>query len=92
MGSLAFSSGQKVTNQPDLPYNQTVEQSWTIILEPCKEGGFTARIAEVPGAISEGKTEEEAREMVMEALHEILELRREQALANKKPGAVIFST
>jgi len=30
----------------------------TVIFEPAEEGGFTAYIAEVPGAISEGETED----------------------------------
>jgi predicted RNase H-like HicB family nuclease len=30
----------------------------TVILEPAEEGGFTAYFAEVPGAISEGETED----------------------------------
>lgn len=43
----------------------------TIVFEPAEEGGFTAFIPEVPGAVSEGETVDEAREMVLEALHEL---------------------
>ncbi|RYG96763.1 MAG: type II toxin-antitoxin system HicB family antitoxin [Alphaproteobacteria bacterium] len=43
----------------------------TIVFEPAEEGGYTAYVAEVPGAISEGETIEEAREMVLDALREL---------------------
>lgn len=56
------------------------------MFEPAEEGGFSAYVAEVPGANSQGETIEEAREMVLEALHELLIYRREKARA--KPSAV----
>jgi antitoxin HicB len=43
----------------------------TIVFEPADGGGYTAFIPEVPGAVSEGETIEEAREMVLDALHEL---------------------
>jgi predicted RNase H-like HicB family nuclease len=46
---------------------------FTIVLEPAEEGGYTAFIPEVPGAISEGETVEEARENVLDALRELTE-------------------
>ena len=51
----------------------------TLVLEPAEEGGYSAYIAEVPGANSQGETQEEAKQMVLEALHELLEYRREKA-------------
>jgi predicted RNase H-like HicB family nuclease len=51
----------------------------TFVFEPAEEGGFSAYVAEVPGANSQGETIEEAREMVLEALHELLQYRREKA-------------
>ncbi len=61
----------------------------TLVFEPAEEGGFSAYIAEVPGVNSQGETIEEARAMVLEALQEILEYRREKALS--RPGAVVES-
>lgn len=52
----------------------------TIIFEEAEEGGYTATIAEFPGAISEGDTIEEAREMVLDALKELMAARREIAI------------
>ena len=47
----------------------------TIVFEPDEDGWVVASIPEVPGANSQGRTREEARENVIDALHGILELR-----------------
>jgi predicted RNase H-like HicB family nuclease len=39
---------------------------------PDEEGWIVARILEVPGAISQGRTREEARENVLDALRTVL--------------------
>ena len=54
----------------------------TIVYEPDEEGWIVASVPEVPGALSQGRTREEARANVINALHGILELRfGEHALA-----------
>lgn len=50
---------------------------YTVILEPQEEGGFTARCLELPGAISQGETKEEALENIKEAIELVLEVLRE---------------
>ena len=40
--------------------------------EPDEEGWIVARVVEVPGAISQGRTREEARENVLDALRLML--------------------
>jgi predicted RNase H-like HicB family nuclease len=40
--------------------------------EPDKEGWVVARVLEVPGALSQGRTREEARENVLDALRTVL--------------------
>lgn len=40
--------------------------------EPDEEGWIVARVVEVPGAISQGRTREEARENVIDALRLML--------------------
>jgi predicted RNase H-like HicB family nuclease len=47
----------------------------TIVYEDAGEGWILAEIPEVPGAISQGRTREQARGNVIDALHGILELR-----------------
>jgi predicted RNase H-like HicB family nuclease len=54
-----------------------MDHEFTIVFEPAEEGGFIATIPEVPGAISEGETIEEARAMVLDAVHELTAARRE---------------
>lgn len=40
--------------------------------EPDEQGWIVARVVEVPGALSQGKTREEARENVLDALQVVL--------------------
>jgi predicted RNase H-like HicB family nuclease len=47
----------------------------TIQFEDAGDGWIVAQIAEVPGAMSQGRTRAEARENVIDALRGILELR-----------------
>ncbi len=51
----------------------------TAVYVPAPEGGFTAFVEEISGAISEGETMEEARENLADALHMVLECNRELA-------------
>jgi predicted RNase H-like HicB family nuclease len=52
---------------------------FTIKLEESDEGGYTAQCLEIPAAISEGNTKEEALENIREAIQLVLEVTREQA-------------
>lgn len=47
----------------------------TIVFEDAEDGWIVASIPEVPGALSQGHTRQEARENVIDALRGILELR-----------------
>jgi len=51
----------------------------TVRLEEAEEGGYTARGLELPAAISEGDTKEEALENVRETILLVLEVTGEQA-------------
>ncbi len=66
-----------------------MDHEFTIVFEPAEEGGFVATIPEVPGAVSEGETIEEAREMVMDAVHELTLARRQAALRARGSEAQI---
>ena len=50
---------------------------YTVVLEPQIEGGFTIQCVEIPGAISEGETREEALENIKEAIEMVLSVQRE---------------
>jgi predicted RNase H-like HicB family nuclease len=45
---------------------------YTIILEKEEEGGYSAQCLELPGAISQGETKEEALRNVEEAIEAVL--------------------
>lgn len=54
---------------------------FTVRLEESDEGGYTAQCIELPAAISEGDTKEEALENIKEAIQLVLEVSQEQALS-----------
>jgi predicted RNase H-like HicB family nuclease len=60
------------------------EMSLTVVYEWSEDGWWVAEIAEVPGAISHGRTKEEAKENVLDALNELLAYRRESAQREHK--------
>ncbi len=60
----------------------------TIVFEQGDEGWIVASVPEVPGALSQGRTREEARTNVIDALRGILELRfGEHAQAQPAPDS-----
>jgi predicted RNase H-like HicB family nuclease len=64
-----------------------MENEFTAIIER-DEGWFIAYCPEVPGANGQGKTKEEARESLAEAISLILRDRREDALRGLPPDAL----
>ena len=52
---------------------------YTVILEPQEEGGYTVQCLELPGAISQGETKEEALDNIKEAIELVLEVILEDA-------------
>lgn len=60
----------------------------TAVFLPAPEGGFTAFVEEIPGAVSEGETMSEARENLADALRMVLERNRELAREQATAGAV----
>ncbi len=68
-----------------------MDQQITIIFEIGEQGWWVASIPEVPGAVSQGRTKEEAREMVLDALRELSLARLELAKKNLAPSAQVES-
>jgi antitoxin HicB len=58
----------------------TDEHSFTIILEPQANGGFTVLVPALPEVITEGDSEEEALAMAKEAIELALEYRRDHGI------------
>lgn len=63
-------------------YNPVMPKELTIIFERDAEW-WIATIPEVPGAFSQGRSKEEARENVLDALNELMIARRELALRER---------
>jgi len=60
----------------------------TAVFVSAPEGGYTAFVEEIPGAISEGETMEAARQNLADALHMVLECNREIA-REAEPATVV---
>ncbi len=62
-------------------------ENLTAIYEHTEDGWWVVSVPEIPGAVSQGRTREEAREMIKDAVRLLLEVRREDAereMAGKK--------
>lgn len=64
-------------------------RTFTAIFEEAPEGGYTAFVEELPGAVSQGETLDEARENLKDAIQLILEVNRELALRDVDEAGLI---
>jgi len=60
----------------------------TAVFEPAKEGGYTCFVEEIPAAISQGETIEEAKANLADALRLAAQCQRELAEKSLSPHAV----
>lgn len=60
----------------------------TAVFEPAPEGGYSCFVEEVPAAISQGETLEEAKANLLDALRLVLQCQRELAEEGLSPNAV----
>jgi len=65
---------------------------FTAVYEPAEEGGYVAFAEELPGAITQGETLEEARANLAEAIQLVLEANREQSRIELIGDSVIRET
>ena len=56
------------------------EHSYSVILEPQPDGGFTVLVPALPEVVTEGDTEDEALAMARDAIRLVLDYRRDQGL------------
>jgi predicted RNase H-like HicB family nuclease len=59
--------------------------------EPDEDGWIVARVVQVPGAISQGRTREEARENVIDALRLMLAPDDDTDIAGSEPLELTFA-
>ncbi len=62
---------------------------FTTIIEPAPEGGYWAICAEVPGANGQGKTVEDAKRSLRQAIELVLGDRRADALRGLASDAIV---
>jgi predicted RNase H-like HicB family nuclease len=67
---------------------QSTVMKLTAVFEPAKEGGYTCFVEEVPAAISQGETLEEAKANLLDALQLVLQCQRDLAEKVLSPNAV----
>ena len=68
---------------------QVAINTFTAVFEKADEGGYCVFVEELPGAISQGETIEEARENIKDAIELILEVNRERTLKGVDESRVI---
>jgi predicted RNase H-like HicB family nuclease len=61
---------------------------FTAVFEPAPEGGWVAWVEELPGAVTQGETLDEARDNLAEAVELILEANRELRRASVVEGVI----
>jgi antitoxin HicB len=59
----------------------TADYSFSVILEPQEEGGFTLLVPALPEVVTEGDIDEEALANTKEAISAILSYRRDHGMA-----------
>jgi len=55
---------------------------YSLIIKEAEEGGYIGMIPEIPGAFTQGETEDEVRGNIKEAIQLLHDVRMEQALKN----------
>jgi len=60
----------------------------TAVFEPAAEGGYTCFVEEIPAAISQGETLDEAKDNLLDALRLVLNAQRQLAEEHISPSAL----
>jgi predicted RNase H-like HicB family nuclease len=66
----------------------TMKREFTVVYTPIEDGWIMATVPELPGAVTQGRTIEEAREMIHEAVELLLQSYRDNAAKVAPVGAV----
>jgi predicted RNase H-like HicB family nuclease len=68
-----------------------MKREYTVLYTPIEDGWIMATVPELPGAVTQGRNLEEAREMIQEAVALLLQSYRERAVKDA-PSASIWET
>ena len=69
----------------------SMKREYTVVYQPIEDGWIMATVPELPGAVTQGRTMKEAREMMKEAVTLLLESYRENA-AKEMPENAVWET
>jgi predicted RNase H-like HicB family nuclease len=65
-----------------------MKREFTVVYTPIEDGWIMAQVPELPGAVTQGRDMDEAREMIQEAVALLLQSYRDQAAKVAPSGAV----
>ena len=68
-----------------------MKREFTVVYTPVEDGWIMAQVPELPGAVTQGRDMDEAREMIQEAVALLLQSYREHA-AKDAPSEAIWET
>ena len=68
-----------------------MKREYSVVYQVIEDGWYLARVPELPGAVTQGRTLAEAREMIKDAVELLLESYRENAMRDA-PGNAIWET
>lgn len=68
-----------------------MRHDYTVVYQPVEDGWFMAWVPELPGAVTQGRTLEEAREIIKDAVELVIESYRENAKQDA-PGEAVWET
>ena len=68
-----------------------MRHEYTVVYQPIEDGWFMASVPELPGAVTQGRTLDEAREMIKEAVELLIESYRANAKKDAS-GQAIWDT
>jgi predicted RNase H-like HicB family nuclease len=73
------------------PGSELVKREYAVLYQPIEDGWIMATVPDLPGAVTQGKTIDEVRAMIKEAVELLLQSYRENA-AQDAPGNSIWET
>lgn len=65
-----------------------MKREFNVVYTPIEDGWIMAQMPELPGAVTQGRDMDEAREMIQEAVELLLQSYRDQAAKIAPAGAV----
>jgi predicted RNase H-like HicB family nuclease len=65
-----------------------MKREYSVVYTPIEDGWIMAQVPELPGAVTQGRNMDEAREMIQEAVELLLQSYRENAVKGAPVGAI----